>query len=209
MNRRLFLKSLVIGAAGVVLAPETVLDPVKKTYFLPPDGGWGMATLTPRMQAALVASCKGLFANAEKIHQAYLADWRRDAEFVRGDQWPADVRAERLAAGRPTLTINHIPSLASQGAHAVAKTDTDRAFVYERIASDRGLHDLQRLYNYQLSSCAELMALAPSPTVFVSGRQVAVLQPAEIPLQSQIRETCRAMEGRAREIVNHMARFVD
>ena len=56
--------------------------------------------------------CFALAHDAESENREWALD---DLEFARlGDQWPADVRRQREAEGRPCLTINRIPAFARQ-----------------------------------------------------------------------------------------------
>ncbi len=201
MNRRGFLSTLVkgtIGTAAVVVAGGELWTPGKVTHFLAPKGGWNPIVMSAEMQAAITQSLKGLFANAGRIREDYL----KDREFLYGDQWPEDVRAARAAAGRPTLTINRIPSLANMAAQRATDYNPEREFIYRRVASDPALHDLQRLYNYQLSACAELMSMAPAAPILVSGRQMTALQPTRTPgpLDAALTMTGQAMYDRVRAL---------
>lgn len=58
MNRRSFL-SLIAPAAALIVAPELLLP--KRTFFLPPAGGWGRSTLT----VADLQRAKALLRQAE------------------------------------------------------------------------------------------------------------------------------------------------
>lgn len=61
----------------------------------------------------------------ERLEEAYTYDRENleeaftDLKFLAGDQWPAEVRAQRQAQGRPCLTINRLPQFVNQVANAV------------------------------------------------------------------------------------------
>jgi hypothetical protein len=73
--------------------------------------------------------------------------------FLAGDQWPADVLARRLAAGRPCLVDNRLPAFVQQilAAHRVPAS---KAYsVIERVVREN--RDKQMLHNYLMSARAE------------------------------------------------------
>lgn len=63
---------------------------------------------------ALLRVARARFARAEEATATWREQAREDYAFLRGDQWPEGLEAERTADGRPCLTINQLPQFVRQ-----------------------------------------------------------------------------------------------
>ena len=70
-------------------------------------------------------------------------------KFVKGDQWPADIAAQRNAENRPCLTINKLPTFIHQITNAQRE---NRPAILVRPIGDRGDPDAAKCYRGMIKS---------------------------------------------------------
>lgn len=99
------------------------------------------------------ATCKPAAGPSEAEFQSAL-------KFIAGDQWPAQVAAQRRAQGRPCLVFNHMPAAVERLIRARRTTGKEelKAAVVDAV---RQLRDPQMLLNYYRSLEAEAELMGP------------------------------------------------
>lgn len=98
----------------------------------------------------------------ERIEQSHEHDREnreealKDLKFLSGDQWPDEVRRERIADGRPMLTINKMPQFLRQITNTIRQSDLSIKVAPVDSTSDPTLADiyngLLRQIQYQSSA---------------------------------------------------------
>ncbi len=73
----------------------------------------------------------------------------QDIKFVKGDQWPADIAAQRNFENRPCLTINKLPTFIHQITNAQRE---NRPAILVRPIGDRGDPDAAKVYRGMIAS---------------------------------------------------------
>ncbi len=89
--------------------------------------------------------------------------WRKDLAFYEGDQWPAEVRANREADGRPVITFNRLPDIVDAicfGRRLRYGSPEWRAVVSDVVQK---CSDEQKILNVYASSVAEARSLKFPP----------------------------------------------
>ncbi len=95
--------------------------------------------------------------------QSVMDQWKLDLAFYNGDQWPAEIRREREAAGRPCIMFNRIANIVTaleferniRPLTPFGRNPEWRALVSEVVRKHR---DNQMLYNFYASATAEAVA---------------------------------------------------
>ena len=57
---------------------------------------------------------KARFERASSYERAQREEGEEDLRFLAGDQWPEDIKTDRISKGRPTLTFNRLPQFVQQ-----------------------------------------------------------------------------------------------
>ncbi|MGH9666216.1 MAG: hypothetical protein ACRD9L_17455 [Bryobacteraceae bacterium] len=84
-----------------------------------------------------------------------MSEERNEAlDFYLGNQWPEDVKASRVIAGRPCLVFNFLPQIVESMVMGQQLSDYDRINVIRRVV--RAAKDAQMLHNYAMSALMEL-----------------------------------------------------
>ena len=84
--------------------------------------------------------------------EEYITRDESDIRFYLGDQWPSEVRARRLAQGRPCLVSNRLPAIV-RSLMAANPQANERRVVLEVV---RQWRDAQLVVNYCLSDLVEM-----------------------------------------------------
>lgn len=85
--------------------------------------------------------------------------------FCAGDQWPADVKARRLAMGRPCLVVNMIPGIVERVMREGRLPASEGYRVIEETV--REYRDIQMMVNYHVSAEAEAFRAFSPKCAFV------------------------------------------
>lgn len=86
----------------------------------------------------------------ERLRASWDADWENrdmafnDLRFLASDQWPADIRNQRIQQGRPCLTINRLPQFVNQIANNVRANPPSLKAI---PAGGQATKDLAKLYS--------------------------------------------------------------
>lgn len=131
---------------------------------------WGNAVETMPSAGAL------LFVDSMIVGSLSAEDADALLRFYEGDQWPPEIaamRRDRLTAGvvipaRPTLIVNRLPELVAAALDAHRRDGQPELSADElrnlKLAVTSRNRDAQMLYNYILSTFAELMSRECSST---------------------------------------------
>jgi hypothetical protein len=171
MSRFSFLSLFSIPMAAELAAkPEN--QPVPKSEPAPqfpiPEVQWTGDDIATIAAARAIIHSQWWVLCEEDDYKKSQASRAEVMKFYNGDQWDADTRQDRLAKGRPCLTVNRLPSLVAASiekelALFPASQIASGALTAEEIQDlcilvTRRNRSAQEFYNYMASSVAEIMA---------------------------------------------------
>ncbi|HLJ77852.1 MAG TPA: hypothetical protein VKT75_10600 [Acidobacteriaceae bacterium] len=115
--------------------------------YTPTQNGWyGEPLLASYAEASVyLATAPPVGANEEAELE----------QFYRGNQWPAEIRGQRSQQGRPSLTINMLPTIVRAITAATPGELTPQEHRRLTLAVTKQNRDAQRCYNYIASERCE------------------------------------------------------